>query len=147
MGADNGRINKEVQGDAAVLCPEPLPELPPDAACCPAAKTIIDRVPVAKLLWQVTLGRPSAGQGKNGFDAQPIAEHRGTPSTGFDGGEDGGKLRPCLISQQQTYKHRVSSRMHRIYGIEKTYPGILNSSTRPSSLSRTAASARQCGPR
>ena len=132
MSADHCRIDKKVACLGRGVRLETLPELAPEAAPFPAAKAMIDRVPVAKLLWQVTLGRPSAGQGKNGFDAQPIAEHRGTPSTGFDGGEDGGKLRPCLISQQQTYKHRVSSRMHRIYGIEKTYPGIMNSSTRPS---------------
>src|SRR5215469_302542 len=125
MGADNRRIDKEIAGQRTGVRLETLPELTPDPAPFPAAKAVIDRVPVSKLLWQVTPRCPSAGQVKNGFDEPPIAEHRGTPSTGFDGGEDGGNLRPCLLSQQQTYRHQVPSSMHGMNGREKTYPGIL----------------------
>src|SRR5215471_4953895 len=112
MGADNRRIDKEMACQRTGVRLETLPELAPEPAPFPAAKAIIDRVPVSKLLWQVTPGRPRAGKVKHGFDEHPIAEHRGTPSTGFVGGEDGGNLLPCLISQQQTYRHQVSSRRH-----------------------------------
>src|SRR5215471_2116839 len=131
MGTDNRRIDKERVCQRTGIRLETLPELTPEPASFPAAKAVIDRVPVSKRLWQVTPGRPSAGKVKYGFDEQPIAEHRGTPSTRFDRSKDGGNLRPCLISQQQTYRHQVSSRRHRIHGREKTYPGIMNSSTRP----------------
>src|ERR1043166_3475262 len=132
MGADNRRIDKEIACQRTGVRLEPLPELAPDPAPLPAAKAVRDRVPVAKLLWEVAPGRPRAGQIKNGFDAHPIAEPRGTSSTGFDSSEDGSKLRPCLIRQQQTYRHQVSSIRRRMHGREKTYPGIMNSSTRPS---------------
>src|SRR5215471_13790242 len=111
---------------------EPLPELAPEPAPFPAAKAVIDRVPASKRLWQVTPGRPRTGEVQHGFDEHPIAEHWGTPGTGFDGSEDGGNLGPCRISQQQTYRHQVSSSRHRMNGREKTYRGIMNSSTRPS---------------
>src|SRR5215510_8575884 len=132
MGADNRRIDKELAAQRTGIRLEPLPELAPEPAPFPAAQAVIDCVPVAKRLWQVTPGCPSAGQVQYGFDEHPIAEHRRTASTGFHSGEDGGNLRPCRIRQQQTYRHQVSSRMYRMNGREKTYPGILNSSTRPS---------------
>src|SRR4029453_7797023 len=98
MGADNRRIDKELAGQRTGIRLEPLPELAPEPAPFPAPKAVIDRVPVAKRLWQVTPRCPRAGQVKHGFDEHPIAEHRGTPSTGFDSGKDGGNLRPCLLS-------------------------------------------------
>src|SRR5215467_21085 len=112
MGTDNRRIDKELAGQRTGVRLESLPELAPESAPFPAAKAVIDRVPVAKRLWQVAPWRPRAGKVKHGFDEHPIAEHRGAPSTGFDSGEDGGKLRPCFIRQQQTYRPQVSSRMH-----------------------------------
>src|SRR5215475_2712105 len=137
MGADNRRIDKEVACRKRGVRLEPLPQLAPEPTPFPAAKAVVHRIPVAKRLWQVTPRRPGTGQVKNGFNEHPIAEHSRTPSTGFDGGEDGSNLRPCLLSQQQTYRHQVSSRMYRINGKEKTYPGILNSSTRPSFAQRS----------
>src|SRR5215216_842987 len=131
MGADNRRIDKEVACLGRGVRLEPLPKLAPEPTPFPAAKAVVHRIPVSKLLGQVTPRRPGTGEVKNGFNEHPIAEHRRTPSTGFEGGEDGGNLHPRLISQQQTYSHEVSSSMYRISGIEKTYPGILNSSTRP----------------
>src|SRR5262245_30579081 len=132
MGTHNRRINKEMACLGGGVRLQTLPELAPEPAPFPAAKAVIDGVPASKRLWQVTPGRPSAGQVQHGFDEHPIAEHRGTPVTGFNGGEDGGNLCPCLLSQQQTYRHQVSSSRHRMNGREKTYPGIMNSSTRPS---------------
>src|SRR5262245_25604197 len=133
MGADNRRIDKEVACPGRGVRLEPLPQLAPEPTPFPAAKAVVHRIPVAKCLWQVTPRRPGTGEVQNGFKEHPIAEHRRTPSTGFDGGEDGGNLRPGLISEQQTYRHQVSSSMYGMNGREKTYPGILNSSTRPRS--------------
>src|SRR5215831_8286676 len=132
MGADNRRIDKELAGQRTGVRLEPLPKLAPEPAPFPAAKAVIDRVLVSKRLWQVTPGRPSAGKVQHGFDEHPIAEYRRATSARFNGGKDGGNLRPCFIRQQQTYRHQVSSSMYTMNGIEKTYPGILNSSTRPS---------------
>src|SRR5215471_841122 len=132
MGADNRRIDKEVACLGRGVRLETLPQLAPEPTPFPAAKAVVHRIPVAKCLWQVAPRRSGTGQVQNGFNEHPIAKHRGTPSTGFEGGEDGGNLRPSLLSQQQTYRHQVSSRMYRMNGREKTYPGILNSSTRPS---------------
>src|SRR5215472_6098673 len=132
MGTHTRRIDKEMAGQRTGVRLELLPELAPEPAPFPAAKAVIDRVPASKRLWQVTPGRPRTGEVQHGFDAHPIAEHWGTPGTGFDGSEDGGNLGPCRISQQQTYRHQVSSSRHRMNGREKTYRGIMNSSTRPS---------------
>src|SRR5215467_12847472 len=132
MGTDNRRLEKELAGQRTGVCLEPLPELAPEPAPFPAAKAVRDRVPVSKRLWEVTPGRPRAGKVQQGFNEHPIAEYRRASSARFDGGKDGGHLRPGLIRQQQTYRHEVSSRMYTMNGREKTYPGIMNSSTRPS---------------
>jgi hypothetical protein len=131
MGADKRRIETELAGQRTGIRLELRPELAPEPTPFPAAPAVRDRVPGAKRLWQVTPRRPRAGQVQHGCDAHPLAEHRGTPSTGCDGGEERGNLRPGRISQQQTYRPEVSSRMYRMNGVEKTYPGIRNSSTRP----------------
>src|SRR5262249_29721546 len=132
LGADHRRLEQEVAclGRGGRL--ETLPTWAPEPTPFPAAKAVVHRLPVAKRLGQVTPRRPGTGEGQPGCAEQPGAAHWGTPSTGCDGGEDGGNLGPCLIGQQQTYRHQVSSSMYRINGREKTYPGILNSSTRPS---------------
>ena len=122
MGADNRRIATELAGPRTGVRLEPLPELAPEPAPFPAAKAVRDRVPVSKRLGEVTPGRPRAGKVKHGFDAQPIAEPWGTPSRGLDGGEDGGNLRPGLLSQQQTYSHQVSSSMHSNEGCREHLP-------------------------
>src|SRR5262245_32568606 len=109
MGAHNGRIDKEVARQGTGLRLEMLPEPAPDATRLPAAKAVVDRIPVPKVLWQVAPRCPRAGQIEDGFNEHPIAEHWGTPGTGFDGSKDGGNLCPCRISQQQTYRHQVSS--------------------------------------
>src|SRR5262245_23766675 len=132
VGTHNRRIEKEMACQRTGIRLEPLPALAPEPAPFPAAQAVRDRVPASKRLWQVTPGRPGTGEVQHGFDEHPIAKHWGTPGTGFDGSEDGGHLGPCLISQQQTYRQQVSSSRHRMNGIEKTYRGIMNSSTRPS---------------
>ena len=111
MGTHNRRIDKELACPGRGVRLEPLPELAPEPPSFPAAKAVLDCVPAPKRLGQVTPGRPRAGKVQHGFDEQPIAEHRGTSSTGFDGGEDGGNLGPGLIRQQQTYRPQVSSSM------------------------------------
>src|SRR5262249_23943354 len=132
MGAHNRRIDKELAGQRTGVRLEPLPALAPEPPPCPAAKAVRDRVPGSKRLWQVTPGRPRAGKGQPDFGAHAIAAHRRDTRARCDGGKDGGNLRHCLIRQQQTYRLQVSSSMYTMNGIEKTYPGILNSSTRPS---------------
>src|SRR4030095_15647427 len=139
MSADNCRIEKKVACLGRGVRLETLPKLAPDPTPFPAAKAVVHRIPVSKLLWQITPRCPGTGQVQNGFNEHPIAKHRGTPSTGFDGGEEGGHLHPGLLSQQQTYRHQVSSRMYTRHGREKTYPGILNSSTRPRARTRQPA--------
>src|SRR5215471_13793569 len=139
MSADDRRIDKEVACLGRGVRLETLPQLAPEPTPFPAATAVVHRIPVATCLWQVTPWRPGTGQVQHGFNEHPITQHGGTPSTGFEGGEDGGHLRPSLLSQQQTYRHQVSSRISRMNGREKTHPGILNSSTRPSvSKSREA---------
>src|SRR5262249_45416137 len=100
MGADNRRIDKEVACLGRGVRLETLPKLAPEPTPFPAAQAVVHRIPVAKRLWQVTPRRPGTGEGQNGFDEHPIAEHWGPPSTGCDGGEDGGNLGPYLIGQQ-----------------------------------------------
>src|SRR5215471_8150866 len=97
----NRRIDKEMAGQRTGIRLEPLPELAPEPAPFPAAQAVRDRVPASKRRWQVTPGRSRTGEVQNGFDEHPIAEHWGTPGTGFDGSKDGGNLCPCRISQQQ----------------------------------------------
>src|SRR2546428_510899 len=94
MSAHDRGIDKEVarQGTACRL--EAFPELAPDPAPFPAAKAVRDRVPVPKVRWQVAPWRPRAGQREDSFNEHPIAECRGATSAGFDGGKDGGNLRP-----------------------------------------------------
>ena len=106
MGAHNGRIDKEVARQGTGLRLEALPEPVPDATRFPAAKAIVDRIPVPKVLWQVAPRCPRAGQIEDSCNEHPIAESRGTASAGFDRSEDGGNLRPGLVSQQQTYSRR-----------------------------------------
>src|SRR5262245_5714071 len=83
MRAHNRRIATEV------ACPgrggrlETLPKLAPAPTPFPAAPAVVHRIPVSKRLWQVTPRRPGTGQVQNGFNDHPIAEHRGTPSTGL----------------------------------------------------------------
>src|SRR5215468_9153761 len=117
MSAHDRGIDQEVTRQGTVLRLEAFPELAPDPAPFPAAKAVIDRVPVPKVRREVAPGRPRAGQIEDGFNEHPIAECRGAASAGFDGGKDGGNLRPGRVSQQQTYSHEVSSRMN---GREKT---------------------------
>src|SRR5215475_6817725 len=109
MGAHNGGIDEEMEGVLVVLPLEACPALAPEAAPFPATKAVVDRVPVPKIGGEVTPGSPRTGEGQDGLDEQPITQCRGTPSTGFDGSEDGGNCRPHLVSQQQTHGHQVSS--------------------------------------
>src|SRR5262245_1942989 len=119
MRAHDRCIDKEVARQGTALRLEAFPELAPDPAPFPAAKAVIDRVPVPKVRRQVAPRGPRAGKIEDGFNEHPIAECRGAASAGFDGGKEGGNLRPCRVSQQQTYSHEVSSHMN---GREKTYP-------------------------
>ena len=120
MGADNRRIDKELAGQRTALRLDAFPELAPEPAPFPAAKAVIDCVPVSKRLWQVAPWRPRAGKIEDGFNEHPIAEYRGATSARFNRGKDGGNLRPGRVGQQQTYRQQVSSSMYRMNGIEKT---------------------------
>src|SRR5262249_49443379 len=110
-------IDKEMAAQRTGVRLEPLPELAPDAPPFPAAKAVVDGIPAPKIGWEVAPGRSRAGEIEDGFNEHAIAQRWGTPGAGFDSGKNGGKLCPCLVSQQQTYRHAVSSRMN---GIEKT---------------------------
>src|SRR5215216_5910298 len=107
MRTHNSRIDKEVPGQGAILCLQALPELAPDTTLFPAAKAVVHRVPVPKVLWEVAPESPRAGERQDRFDKEPITERRGAASAGFQGGEDGGNLCPRLVGQQQTYGHQV----------------------------------------
>jgi len=109
MGADDRRIDKEVAGQGARPGLEMFPEPTPDAAPFPAAKAVIHRVPLAKVLGQVAPWRPCPGEIEHGLDKEPIAEHRWAAGAGFEGSEDGGQLGPRLVREQQTYRHHISS--------------------------------------
>src|SRR5215467_12200190 len=109
MGAHNGRINEDMSCYRVILCLEALPEPAPDPAAFPAAKAVIHRIPVPKVRRQVTPWRPGPGERQDRFDKQPITERRRTAGAGFQGGEERGKFRPCLVREQQTYRHPVSS--------------------------------------
>src|SRR5215510_15668050 len=112
MRPHDGRIDTEVPGQGTILRLEALPEPAPAIAPFPAAKAVVHRVPAPKRLWEGAPGGARASEIQDRFDTQPITEHRGTPRTGFQGGEDGGHLCPCLISQQQTDRQQVASSMH-----------------------------------
>jgi hypothetical protein len=56
MRPHDGRIDKEVTGQGTRLRLEALPELAPDTAPFPAAKAVVPRVPVPKILWEVAPG-------------------------------------------------------------------------------------------
>ena len=109
MGAHDRGIDKEVVCEGARSRLEALPEPAPDAAPFPAAKAVVHRVPVPKLLWEVAPGQSCPGQRQDCFDKQPITERRGAASAGFQGGEDGGNFCPRLVRQQQTYGQQVPS--------------------------------------
>src|SRR5215510_12378895 len=89
MRPHDGRIDKEVPGQRTLLRLEALPELAPDTAPFPAAKAVVHRVPVPKLLREVAPGQSCPGQIQDRFDKQPITQRRGAASAGFQGGEDG----------------------------------------------------------
>jgi hypothetical protein len=76
MGAYDRHIDKEVARHRALLGLEALPELAPDAARFPAAKTVVDSVPVPKVLQQVSPRRPYPGEIQHRLEKQPITERR-----------------------------------------------------------------------
>jgi hypothetical protein len=100
MRADNGRIDEEVARYRAVPCLEALPEPAPDAARFPAAKAVVDGVPVPKIGWEVAPGRSGACEIPHRLDKQPITERRRAASTRFQAGEDGRNFCPRLIIKQ-----------------------------------------------
>src|SRR5919108_3607017 len=100
MGAHNRRIDKEVARHRAILRLEVLPESAPEPTHFPAAKAVVHRVPAPKSLRQVAPGQSCPGEIQHGLDKQAITEHWRTASARFQGGEEGGNFRPCLISKQ-----------------------------------------------
>src|SRR5215813_13963991 len=109
MRPHDGRIDKEVPCQGARFGLQALPELAPDTAPFPAAQAVVPRIPAPKLHWEVAPGDARASAIQDRFDKQPIIERRGAASARFQGGEDGGNLRPRLVRQQQTYRHQVPS--------------------------------------
>ena len=125
----NRRIDKDVARQGTVFLLETLPELAPDGARFPAAKPVVHRIPAPEVRWQVTPRYPCPGEIEHCLDKHPVTEHRRAAGAGFEGGEDGLKFGPCLVREQQTYRHQVSSITD---FLEETYAQIVNSSTRPS---------------
>jgi hypothetical protein len=76
-----------------------LPEPAPDSAAFPAAKAVIHRVPVPKVRRQVAPWRAGPGEIQDRLDKEPITERRRAAGARFQGGEDGGKFRPCLVRE------------------------------------------------
>jgi len=76
MGTHNRRIDKEGAGQGAGLPLAALPEPAPDTASFPAAKAVVYRVPVSKVLWQVTPRCSCPGEIEDGLDKQPITKRR-----------------------------------------------------------------------
>jgi hypothetical protein len=112
-GADHRRLATELAGQRPGVRLAPRPAWAPAPAPVPAAPAVRARVPGATRLWQVTPGRPRAGQVQHGCEAPPSAAPRRTPRMGCDGGEEGGQLRPGLSRQPPTSRHQVASRLHR----------------------------------
>jgi hypothetical protein len=61
MRSYNGTIDEDVGGHLTPLGLEAFPELPPDTTGFPTAKAVVDRVPMAKLVGQITPGAAGAG--------------------------------------------------------------------------------------
>src|SRR5919108_2636097 len=100
MGAHNRRIDKDVARYGAIFRLKVLPEAAPDPTPFPAAKAIVHRVPASKILRQVAPGQSCPGEIQHGLDKQTITEHWRAARARFQGGEEGGNFRPCLISKQ-----------------------------------------------
>src|SRR5215831_6961964 len=98
MGAHYRRIDKEVARYGAILRLEVLPKSAPEPTPFPAAKAVVHRVPASKILRQVAPGQSCPGEIQHCLDKQAITEHWWTASARFQGGEDGGNFRPCLIT-------------------------------------------------
>lgn len=109
MGTHARRLEKEGAREGTVLRLEALPESAPASAPFPAAKAVLHGVPGPKVRREVAPRRARAGQGQDGFQEPPSAEHRGTAGAGFQRGEAGGDLRPGLVRQQQTDGQQVPS--------------------------------------
>ena len=132
MGTHNRRIDKEMACQRTGLRLEPLPELAPAPAPFPAAKAVIDRVPTSKLLWQARQGVLVRARYKT------ASMNIRSLSTGGPPAGDWMVVRMEAISAHAaSVSHkRTDIRFPRaclvMNGREKTYPGIRNSSTRPS---------------
>ena len=100
MCADHRGIDKEVARQGAVLHLEPLPEPAPEPARFPTAKAVGHRVPVPKVLRQVTPWRPGPCEIQDSLDKQPIAERRRAAGAGFQGSQEGRNFRPRLVREQ-----------------------------------------------
>ena len=110
MGAHDRGIDKEVVCEGARPRLEALPEPAPDAAPFPAAKAVVHRVPVPKVLWEIAPWGSRPGEIQDRLDKVPVAERRRAAGARFERGEDGGEFRPRLVREQQTYRHYSSSK-------------------------------------
>src|SRR5262249_8546362 len=111
MGADNRCIDEDVAREGIILPLEAFPEPAPDAAAFPAAIAVVDRVPMPKLRGEIAPRGAGPGEIQDRLDKEPITERRRAAGAGFQSGEDRGNFRPCLVCEQQTYRHSVSSIM------------------------------------
>src|SRR4029453_9879581 len=100
LGAHHGRLDTDVARYGASRSVEVLPASAPEPTHFPAAKAVVHRVPASKILRQVAPGQSCPGARQPGLDTQALTEHWRTASARFQGGEDGGNFRPCLLSKQ-----------------------------------------------
>ena len=80
---------------------EPLPEPLPQLALFPAAKAVVDGVPVAELIGQVPPRNPGACLVQDGFDEHPVAELRRAAGGVLELPQHRFDCRPQRITDQQ----------------------------------------------
>ena len=80
MRADNGTIDEHVGRHLTPLGLEAFPELPPDPSGFPPATAVVDGIPMAKLVGQITSGEASASEIEDGFDELTVTQLGGLPA-------------------------------------------------------------------
>ena len=101
MRARNRRVDEQLLEPLIVDALEPLPEPLPQLALFPAAKAVVDGVPVAELIGQVPPRNPGACLVQDGFDEHPVAELRRAAGGVLELPQHRFDFRPQRITDQQ----------------------------------------------
>jgi hypothetical protein len=99
-GAHTRRIDKEVEGNVAVLGLEALPEPAPETARFPAAEAVVDGVPGPKLRGHIAPGNARSRTLEDRFEEQAITEFGGTAGLRCDRGEARFNFGPGFIGEE-----------------------------------------------